>query len=133
MKTLLLILIFAVTAFSQYTPVGTSTDNPRGMPIIYFVEDASIKKTGDAVTFTGLLSAFQKTGDKVSLDKNFYLFSTFKADCQTYKWFELPRWGKWGEEINEKVEKPVERQATKGEIIHTTLQFVCKDKLLKAE
>lgn len=133
MKTLLTILLFAIPAFAQYTVVGTSTDNSAGVPIVYFVQDDSIVRKGDEVRFTGGLAVIEKDGDRAVPSKEHYMFSTFVASCSKKTWSELTQKGQWrGEAVNKVIEKPEERTAKKGEIIFTTLNFVCTDPRLKA-
>ncbi len=132
MIKILIILALAVTSYSQsYKSVGTSNDNPSGTSLIYFVDEESIYKKGNDVTFKGFLAAYSQQGEQISLDKEHYLYSSFSANCQTYKWSETERKGQWGDiKIEDKPKKT--QTATKGTIIFTTIEIVCKEKGLRA-
>jgi hypothetical protein len=73
MKSLIIILLLSLSAFSQ-TFVGRAGTNA------FFIQD--VKRDKGDVTFTGMFTPFQTRGtDTLVIDSDNIIYSTFHANC----------------------------------------------------
>ena len=126
MKTLLLILLFSIPAFSQIEQVASSTDNAKGFPIAYFIDTRTIVFDKETVKFTGFSTGIKSWKEEFEVDPNFFIVSEIWADCSKRTFKELKFYGYDSGIVSSVFDKPLERQAPKGSVIATTLDRICK-------
>ena len=132
MKTLILLLLLAVPAFSQIEQIASASSHPKG-PVAYFIDKGSIVFKGNEATFTGIETGISEFGDEFRIDTSEYLiFTDFAVNCSTRKFRILRTVGIDGSLFNH-TEKSNEKAIPKGKIIDLATQIVCKErKTLKA-
>lgn len=95
---------------------------------VYLVDPQNVTPKGEKISFVGLAGRGLGRDEegRAIIDAENYVFSIFEADCKTFQYAELSRYGKLnGEKYTEKIDKPAIQTAREPTIIFYALKRIC--------
>lgn len=123
MKTLFLLLLLSIPCFGQIEQVASSTVNPRGVPLAYYLDRKTVVYNGDKVSFTAFIIAVKAWKDEFEVDPSYFVVSYVTVNCKTQDFIEHRSTGFDQGIFN--IESGQSRHISKGSVIQIVGDKLC--------
>lgn len=128
MKTLLLTLLLAIPCTAQIQQVASSSDNPKGFPIAFFVDKKSVVHKKDMVSLTVIAAGIASWKEEFGLDvSKYFIVSDLVIDCKKKEFAEVRSVGFDGGLISVIWDKPSVKLSEKGSVVDAVINFACTE------